>query len=89
MSLIQIYFTMKGSIPTCGMNKVECVTKNKYFYNGALPGVNTTDATLEDSPCKCLPDCELYQYPSEISSGRLNRNFSYNAISFLCVNIVV
>lgn len=74
---------MTGTIPSCEMDSVECVTKYKQFYNGALPGVNSTNAVLQDSPCKCLPDCELYQYPSEISSGRLNRDFSFNSMSFL------
>lgn len=78
-------FYAKGTIPACDMDKVTCVANYKSFYNGALPGVNSTSATLADSPCKCLPDCELYQYPSEISSGRLNRSFSFNSISFLWV----
>ncbi|KAG4071872.1 hypothetical protein HA402_006033 [Bradysia odoriphaga] len=75
-------FPNNGTLPTCGMDKVECVTEHKQFYSGALPGVNSTSALREDSPCKCLPDCVLYQYPSEISSGRLNRTFSYNSVNF-------
>lgn len=74
---------MTGTVRTCGMDKVTCVTAHKRFYNGALPGVNFTSAVLADSPCKCLPDCELYQYPSEISSGRLNRSFAFNSLNFL------
>lgn len=58
-----LFLIIKGSISSCELNAIECVTKNKYFYNAALPGVNSTNAKLEDSPCKCLPDCELYQYP--------------------------
>ncbi|KAJ6649940.1 Pickpocket protein 11 [Pseudolycoriella hygida] len=78
---IPYQYPNNGTIKTCGIAAITCVVKYKALYSGALPGVNSTSATLEDSPCKCLPDCELYQYPSEISSGRLNRNFSLNSMA--------
>lgn len=72
-----------GSIQTCGMNNITCVQSHKEIHSGALPGVNHTMAVLSESPCHCLPDCELLQYPSEITSGGLDRRFSFNSINFL------
>lgn len=80
-----------GSHPICQMDKITCVIENKNVYSGALPGLNQTQnltwstLTIADSPCDCLPDCQLQQYPAEITSGYLNRTFAFNTLTFLYV----
>lgn len=77
-----------GTYPICQMNQIACVQKNKHIYIGALPGLNRTYVTLSnvditDTPCKCLPDCQLNQYPSEITSAYLNRTFAFSSSALL------
>lgn len=62
---------------------MDCIQRNKFIYNAALPGSNLSSATMADSSCDCLPDCELLQYLSEITTGRLNRDYSFNSMTFL------
>lgn len=79
-------FPNNGSKPTCKMNQLRCVTNNRDWYKGSLPGINKTVASLgeiEPSPCGCFPDCDMAQYPSEISSGELDREFSFSSQGFL------
>lgn len=72
-----------GSMQMCQMNQMKCVQRYKSVYNAALPGTNFSAATLADTDCDCLPDCELLQYNSEITTGRLNRDYSFNSMTFL------
>lgn len=75
-----------GSYPTCEMDKLSCIQKNKDFWEGAYPGFNNSfvpSNTPIYGKCKCRPDCESVQYPTEISTGLFTRNNSYNARSFL------
>lgn len=72
-----------GSMPTCEMGQLPCVRLNKHIFNAALPGTNSSTATLKDSPCNCWPDCELLQYVAEVTSGVLNRKYSLNSMAFL------
>lgn len=65
------------------MNKLNCILSYKSIYNSALPGMNLSATSVKDTDCKCLPDCELLQYSSEITAGRLDRQFSFNSMTFL------
>lgn len=75
----------EGTHPICQMDNILCVIENKNVYSGALPGLNASSATMTiaDSPCNCFPDCQLQQYPAEITSGYLNRTFAFNTLKFL------
>lgn len=72
-----------GSVPMCQLDSIECVHQYKQVFTAALPSKNGTAETLADTDCDCLPDCELLQYNSEITTGRLNRDYSYNSMTFL------
>lgn len=76
-------FPNNGSMPMCQLDQMDCVQRYKSVYNAALPGTNFSAATLADTDCDCLPDCELLQYNSEITTGRLNRDYSFNSLTFL------
>lgn len=72
-----------GTQPMCNLDRMECVQQQKGLYNAALPGTDSATATLADTECECLPDCELLQYQAEITMGRLNRDYSFNSMTFL------
>ena len=85
---IPYFLPNNGLYPMCQIDKIMCVLEHRSIYNGALPGINRTvggisSYDLTDSPCRCLPDCNLFQYPSEITTGFLNRTFAYNSLGFL------
>lgn len=63
-------FQMEDSINTAAPSFTKTLRQN---------GTGTT-STLA---CNCLPDCELNEYPGEIATGILNRQFSYNSMSLL------
>lgn len=70
------------------MNVIPCVLEQKAIFSGALPGLNTSVNLLSSDdnikiPCNCLPDCQLQQYPAEITSANLNRSFAFNSLTFL------
>lgn len=80
-----LFFSLEGSHPICQMDKIRCVVANKHLYSGAVPSLNgtLTTMTIEDSPCDCLPDCQLQQYPTEITSAMMNRTYAFNTMNFL------
>lgn len=86
---VPYHLPYNGTLPICQMDKIECVLNNKNVYSGALPGLNNTinqtwaTLTIADSPCDCLPDCQLQQYPAEITSAFLNRTYALNTLTFL------
>ncbi|XP_058816379.1 sodium channel protein Nach-like [Topomyia yanbarensis] len=74
-----------GTFANCEPEDMECLMANKELYQSAVPTFNLSITETRDdvpSPCRCLPSCEMVQYPVEMSSGRLNRTFSYNSAAF-------
>lgn len=64
------------------MNEIMCVREHRSEYMGSLPGLNRTkmfayEVIKQHIPCGCLPDCQLNQYPMEMTSAILNRTFSH------------
>lgn len=83
---IPYYLPNNGSVPSCNMDKLKCIKDHTDSFQGSLPGKNYTVTSVNDVftyPCNCYPNCELLQYPSEISMSRLNRDYSFNSMSFL------
>lgn len=79
------HFHSTGSLPICDLSQIKCVHQNKNNFQGSQPRLNTTkdSITIESNTCGCYPDCEMIQYPSEISSGELDRQYSFNSLGFL------
>ncbi|XP_040167541.1 sodium channel protein Nach-like [Anopheles arabiensis] len=75
-----------GSMRNCEMKDMECVVRARDRYVTAVPTRNGSVERLSYgsvvAPCGCLPGCDKVQYPSEMVTGRMNRSFSFNAISF-------
>lgn len=74
-----------GSYPKCKVSALKCVRANAFRYKGSMFQLNND--TSENSrnlrrKCRCLPDCTFYTYPSEITAGLLDREFSFNSMSF-------
>lgn len=44
-----------------------------YTANGRIESINENTIYY---PCDCLPDCELYEYSTELTSAKLNRTYS-------------
>lgn len=74
-----------GTYRICEMNEMMCARENRttYFdilrqqYKRQVVGyLGKFDENAMHFPCDCLPDCELNQYSSEITSAVLNRAFS-------------
>lgn len=85
---VPYFMPNNGSYRVCEMNDMICVRKNRPAYFGALPGLNktiigTADPNIYHTPCKCLPDCQINQYPTEISSSTLNRTYSFSRMGLL------
>lgn len=84
---VPYHMANNGMYPICQMNQLSCILSHRGIYNGALPGLNATvldesKLNIKETPCKCLPDCELNQYPSEITSAYFNRSFAFSFSSF-------
>ncbi|CRK99689.1 CLUMA_CG012989, isoform A [Clunio marinus] len=78
-------FPSNGSYTKCKMTDLQCVRKNKDRYAGStfqFKNDSSEASRLMRDKCHCLPDCTFFTYPSEISTGTLNRDFSYNSLSF-------
>lgn len=81
---VPYFLPNNGSYRVCEMIDMICVREKRGAYFGALPGLNKTmldpigtiDEKFSQRPCDCLPDCELNQYPTELTSATLNRTFS-------------
>lgn len=65
---------------------VDKIFLNTELITGALPGLNKTAIPNKRTAkylCGCLPDCKLNQYPPEIATGILDREFAYNSKNLL------
>lgn len=74
-----------GSYPKCKMAQIKCIRDNSFRFSGSTFYIanDTSEASRNlRNKCKCLPDCSFYSYPSEVSTGSLVRDFSFNSISF-------
>lgn len=82
------YLPNNGSMRTCELSEITCVLRHRHVFTGALPGLNRTIFLASEvnftntRPCNCLPDCELNQFPTEMTAATLNRTYSYSQISF-------
>ncbi|XP_015117533.1 sodium channel protein Nach [Diachasma alloeum] len=80
------YYYPQNATRVCDLRDVRCLNYNKGRFETSFPGTQlsssiiTTSPYLSDSsrPCGCQPDCLLYRYPVEESSGALDRSNSYN-----------
>lgn len=64
---------------------LKCVRENYYHFAGSVFNIfNDSSETSRklQKKCTCLPDCILNAYPSEVSTGALSREFSFNSKSF-------
>lgn len=83
------FYPNNGTYPVCEIKDMQCIRQNRQAYAGALPGLNKTvitekgDSDGHYTPCGCLPDCELNQYPSEITSADFNLTYSATKLSLL------
>ncbi|XP_031617478.1 sodium channel protein Nach-like [Contarinia nasturtii] len=90
---VPYFLPNNGSYRVCEMNEMECARENRPIYFGALPGLNktivgTAEPSIQHTPCNCLPDCQLNQYPTEITSAHLNRSYSFSRMGlFKGINI--
>ncbi|XP_055907034.1 pickpocket protein 11-like [Eupeodes corollae] len=73
-----------GSYPVCSFNEYACVINNRDILIKAIPSLENTiirGTSRLPSNCDCLPDCELNQYPSDITMGKLHTKFAANNIA--------
>lgn len=85
---VPFFLPNNGSYRVCEMNDMMCARENRPAYFGALPGLNkkiieTAEPNTHHTPCGCLPDCQLNQYPTELTSASLNRTYSASQMGFL------
>lgn len=85
---VPYFYPNNGTYPVCEMKDMQCIRQNRPAYAGALPGLNKTliekiDTNVNFTPCDCLPDCQLNQYPTEITSADLNLTFSITRLNLL------
>lgn len=72
----------------CRISAIPCVQKAVKLYNGFIDPTAFNKSTMADDvkiltrPCDCPPECEIQSYPSEITSGPFNRDFSINNLVF-------
>lgn len=86
---VPYFLPNNNSYRVCDMNDMMCVRENRSAYYGDLAGLHKTIHELNGgidendihTPCDCLPDCELNQYPAELTSATLNRTFSTTRMS--------
>lgn len=65
-----------------------CFFKINYFLEsifGSVPGmlIDTILPNMTYSPCGCLPDCELLEYPAEGTSGEISKGKESNVLGLL------
>lgn len=87
-SCVPYFYPNNGTYQVCEMKDMQCIRQHRSAYAGALPGLNKTiiekvDSDADFMPCDCLPDCQLNQYPSEITSADLNLTYSITKLSLL------
>lgn len=77
-----------GTFPYCMPKDIPCVVNNRNLFAVSIPGVTniselTTDHMTNNLCSYCLPDCQMFQYPAEITFGKFDRKYSFNSIAFL------
>lgn len=86
---VPYFYPNNGSYRVCEMSDMMCVRENRSVYYDVLrqkpknqpsniysPLFQMVDENDIVYPCDCLPDCELNKYSSELTSAKLNREFS-------------
>lgn len=82
---VPYFLPNNGSYRVCEMNDTMCARENRSTYFGilreqnnrtALGRIEGVDENTINFACDCLPDCELNQYSSELTSATLNRTLS-------------
>lgn len=74
-----------GSYTKCKMTQLRCVRSNWVKFAGSTFQISNDSSEVSQmlrEKCRCMPDCSFFSYPSEISTGKLDRRFSYNSMSF-------
>lgn len=66
---------------------MDCVVEQEPIYGSADPEANFTLPgiwkTMNTKACGCMPDCNYYNYITEISTGIFNRENAFSSESFL------
>lgn len=80
-------FPNNGTIPVCQVNQMKCVENLSPTYSIAEPEANFTlegiRKTMNTKACGCMPDCDYYNYLTEVSTGVFNRDNAFSSESFL------
>lgn len=80
-------FPNNGAIPVCPVNKMDCVEDLTPIFSIADPQVNFTlpgiHQTINKKACGCMPECDYYNYITEVSTGVFDRANSFSSESFL------
>lgn len=74
-----------GSYTKCKMTQMRCVRSNSVKFAGSMFQISNDSSEVAvrlREKCRCISDCSFVTYPSEISTGTLDRRFSFNSISF-------
>lgn len=74
-----------GSLAKCKVRDIKCVRAQWIRFAGSVFTLRNDSSEASRylrQKCRCLPDCTFFNYPSEISSGPLVRNFSQNSLAF-------
>ncbi|XP_063706214.1 pickpocket protein 11-like [Culicoides brevitarsis] len=76
-----------GSIPYCAVNQMNCIKDISHIYSVAEPETNFTlpgiRQTTNKKACGCMPECDFYNYLTEVSTGVFNRENAFSSESFL------
>ncbi|XP_046736820.1 sodium channel protein Nach-like [Diprion similis] len=78
------------NVRICNLTDVKCVYDFRDWYETSWPGTKVTNKNLPpveildyiSGPCKCIPDCNLFSYPLESSSGILDRSNAHHDLAF-------
>lgn len=83
---VPYFLPNNGSYRACEMNDTMCAYEKRRIYfpilrqnneNYTATGrIESIDENTIYYPCDCLPDCELYEYSTELTSAKLNRTYS-------------
>lgn len=82
----KIFFSCLLSVKKCKIvPDLKCVRANFFRFAGSTFNIFNDSSEIAiklQKKCKCLPDCLLNAYPSEVSTGSLFREYSFNSLSF-------
>lgn len=74
-----------GSYAKCKVSDLKCIRLNSFRFVGSVFELRNDSSEVSRKlreKCRCIPDCNFFTYPSEISTGPLIRKFSQNSLSF-------